>query len=63
METPQKSLPTAGLDGETSQKPAAALCKKGDGAWDPEKQETHPSRGPTIRNKGLFAAGLDGASQ
>ena len=48
METPQKSLPTAGLDGETSQKPAAALCKKGDGAWDPEKQETHASRGPSI---------------
>jgi hypothetical protein len=31
-----------------------------DGIWDPEKQETHPSRRPTIRNKELLTAGLDG---
>lgn len=49
---------------ETSQKPLAALCKKKkkrmkkDGVWDPELQETHPSRGPAIRNKGLPTADL-----
>jgi hypothetical protein len=29
-----------------------------DGIWNPEKRETHPSRGPTIRNKELTTAGL-----
>lgn len=31
---------------------------KKDGVWDPELQETHPSRGPAIRNKGLPTADL-----
>ena len=31
-----------------------------DNPWDPEKQETPPSRGPAIRNKKLPTAGLDG---
>lgn len=31
-----------------------------DGIWDHEKQETHPSRRPIIRNKELPAVGLDG---
>ena len=30
---------------ETSQKPVAAPCEKNGGIWEPEKQETHPSRG------------------
>jgi hypothetical protein len=30
------------------------------GTWDPEKQQPYPFRGPTIRNKELPTAGLDG---
>ena len=31
-----------------------------DGNWDPEKHKTHPSREPSIRNKELLTADLDG---
>jgi hypothetical protein len=45
---------------ETSQSPWKLLVKEDDGVWDPEKQKTHPSRGPAIRNKRLPAVGRDG---
>lgn len=36
------------------------LLKRKDGVWDPEKRETHPSREPTIRNKGLSTVAWNG---